>query len=240
MAIYSLGEEWFWCSCDLDLTVKGVSRIYLAITYINEVWKCLLSLMGYCLIIQLSNSMKVGLYLWEFSINKYQEHRHEIVRQWNYGNWKESMSCHGHPWCVQDATDSGICQMHPMDEACMWGAASGFVPSHHLQFHWTGKYKCRLLRCDFSLSPTNCPLFLEHLKRERWRSEDIPLIIQPQEPDLCPFSGWKHHHLLNFETLVTALKEPPLYTKVGLLLPLHCNIITVIYCIIRLLSGDWS
>lgn len=31
MAIYSLREECLWCSCDIDLTVKGVLELYMAI-----------------------------------------------------------------------------------------------------------------------------------------------------------------------------------------------------------------
>lgn len=56
---------WFHCKRSLE-NIFGY--------YINEVWRCLLSLMGWYLIVQLSILVKVGLHLWEFSINKYKEH----------------------------------------------------------------------------------------------------------------------------------------------------------------------
>lgn len=35
MAFYRLGEEWLWCSCDLDLTVRRLGNIFGY--YINQV-----------------------------------------------------------------------------------------------------------------------------------------------------------------------------------------------------------
>lgn len=133
--------------------------------YINEVWRCLLSLMGWYLIVQLSILVKVGLHLWEFSINKYKEHWSRNSQAMKLIEKTQCHVIHGVFRMQQTRTDvKCILQLRP---ACVELCK---VLSHHITCSFTelenlnGAYQGVIS----VFSPTNCPgcpLFLEHLKR---------------------------------------------------------------------------